>query len=495
MGDQRPTYTPDEAISAIGFGKFQGLVLVYAGFGWISEAMEMMLLSVVGVAVQSEWKLSPSEESLLTSVVMAGTLVGAYFWGTIADAYGRRRGFIGAVTVLSIAGICCAFSPNYILLLVFRSLVGFGVGGNHVFASWFLEFIPTPNRGAWAFLLSIFWSLGTVIEASLSWIVMPTLSWRWLIALSCLPSWIVLLLSGLAPESPRHLCVKGKMEEAHMLLETISIINNATLPPGILVLGRKMNIDQEQSPLLDTSLISSDREKKHSSQTCLSSLFALFSPELVRTTLLVWFLYFANTFSVLGVILLTTEVSNSGSNCSSTTKFLKNAKNNNPYRDSFINSLADLPAVVIPAFIVDKLGRKLTMEITCILSFILLLPLIMHHNEIVSTTLLFGARMFISATFSVTTVYASEVFPTSVRTTGVGSATSIGRIGGIISPLVAVGLVRDCHQAVAIVLFEAVIVLMGFSVALLPFEISGRGLSDTVPLSKEEQLLPSPCHD
>lgn len=69
----------------------------------------------------------------------------------------------------------------------------------------------------------------------------------------------------------------------------------------------------------------------------------------------------------------------------------------------------DLPAVVIPAFVVDKLGRKLTMEITCILSFSLLLPLIMHQNETVSTPLLFGARMFISATFSVTTVYASEV--------------------------------------------------------------------------------------
>ena len=66
-----------------------------------------------------------------------------------------------------------------------------------------------------------------------------------------------------------------------------------------------------------------------------------------------------------------------------------------------------------------------------------------------------------------------------MRATGVGSATSIGRIGGMICPLVAVGLVRDCHQTAAIVLFEAVILLTGFCMLFLPIETGGKGLSDT----------------
>uniref|UniRef100_A0A7N2R5T7 Uncharacterized protein n=1 Tax=Quercus lobata TaxID=97700 RepID=A0A7N2R5T7_QUELO len=52
MGDETPKYTIEEAIAAMGFGKFQILVLAYAGMGWISEAMEMMLLSFVGPALQ-----------------------------------------------------------------------------------------------------------------------------------------------------------------------------------------------------------------------------------------------------------------------------------------------------------------------------------------------------------------------------------------------------------------------------------------------------------
>ncbi|GMP35253.1 hypothetical protein CsSME_00007771 [Camellia sinensis var. sinensis] len=88
--DENQTYTVDEAILAVDFGNFQVLVLLYAGMGWVSEAMEMMFLSFVGPAVQSTWGLLSHEESLITSVVFDGMLVGAYSWGFVSDKYGRR---------------------------------------------------------------------------------------------------------------------------------------------------------------------------------------------------------------------------------------------------------------------------------------------------------------------------------------------------------------------------------------------------------------------
>lgn len=75
---------------SMGFGKFQFFVLSYSGMAKISEAMEMMLLSFVGPSVQSEWGLSAHEESLITSAVFIGMLVGAYSWGLVSDNYGRR---------------------------------------------------------------------------------------------------------------------------------------------------------------------------------------------------------------------------------------------------------------------------------------------------------------------------------------------------------------------------------------------------------------------
>jgi MFS family permease len=90
MNNGKPTYTVDEALTSMGFGKFQFFVLAYSGMAKISEAMEMMLLSFVGPSVQSEWGLSAHEESLITSAVFIGMLVGAYSWGIVSDNYGRR---------------------------------------------------------------------------------------------------------------------------------------------------------------------------------------------------------------------------------------------------------------------------------------------------------------------------------------------------------------------------------------------------------------------
>ncbi|GJN20474.1 hypothetical protein PR202_gb07855 [Eleusine coracana subsp. coracana] len=73
----------------MGFGKFQALVLVYAGTGWLADAMELMLLSFLGL-VRQQWDVSPQHESMLSSVVFAGMLIGACLWGFLSDKYGRR---------------------------------------------------------------------------------------------------------------------------------------------------------------------------------------------------------------------------------------------------------------------------------------------------------------------------------------------------------------------------------------------------------------------
>ena len=85
-------YTTDDALSHVGFGRFQALVLAYAGVGWTAEAMEIMLLSFVGPSVKDEWGISGQQEGLITSVVFAGMIIGACLGGVISDSYGRRFG-------------------------------------------------------------------------------------------------------------------------------------------------------------------------------------------------------------------------------------------------------------------------------------------------------------------------------------------------------------------------------------------------------------------
>ncbi|XP_077222479.1 major facilitator superfamily protein [Tasmannia lanceolata] len=486
MGNGSPMYTLDEALIAMGFGKFQGLVLAYGGMGWIGEAMEMMLLSFVGPAVQSEWGLSSHEESLITSAVFVGMLIGAYSWGIISDNYGRRKGFFITALVTGGAGFLSAIAPNYISLVILRCLVGVGLGGGHVLASWFLEFIPAPNRGIWMVVFQAFWTIGTILEASLAWIVMPTMGWRWLLALSSLPALVLLLFYHVVPESPRYLCTKGRTTDAIHVLEKIAKVNRRSLPPGLLVSDHRMELDGKSISLEDTHLLSIEShettalENIESDTRGFTSLFMLFSPKLIRSTLLLWVVFFGNAFSYYGLVLLTSELSNRNSQCTSNSLQSEYSKDANLYRDVFITSFGEIPGLLLSAAVVDRVGRKLSMSTMFILGCIFLLPLVFHQPAGMTTALLFGARICITGTFTVVYIYAPEIYPTSVRTTGVGVASAVGRIGGILCPLVAVGLVHGCHQTTAILLFEFVLALSGLAVSLFPFETKGRELSDTV---------------
>ncbi|KAK9281364.1 hypothetical protein L1049_004264 [Liquidambar formosana] len=440
---ESPTYTVDEALVAMGFGNFQILVLAYAGMGWVSEAMEMMLLSFVGPAVQSEWDLSSHEESLITSVVFAGMLVGAYSWGIVSDNHGRRKGFLFTAIVTSAAGFLSAFSPNYISLLILRCLVGFGLGGGPVLSSWFLEFIPAPNRGTWMVVFSALWTVGTIFEALLAWLVMPTLGWRWLLALSAFPSSLLLMFYGVTPESPRYLCMKGRTTDALNVLEKVARMNKTKLPSGNLVSDHHIELHGKSNLSEDTHLLSPGRNENETPKSVdsnmgyISSLFMLLSPKLVRSTLLLWVVFFGNAFSYYGLVLLTSELNN-GSNKCTPTEMRSDKSPAVSYRDVFITSFAEFPGLLLSAATVDKLGRKLSMSAMFFFGCLFLLPLVVHQPEGLTTALLFGARMCITGSFTIVYIYAPEIYPTSVRTTGVGIASSVGRIGGMLCPIVAV---------------------------------------------------------
>ncbi|KAM0916891.1 hypothetical protein ACQ4PT_009902 [Festuca glaucescens] len=128
---------------------------------------------------------------------------------------------------------------------------------------------------------------------------------------------------------------------------------------------------------------------------------------------------------------------------------------------------------------VDRVGRKLSMATMLFTACVFLFPLVFSQADILTGISLFGARLCISASFSIMYIYAPEIYPTSVRTTGIGVASSVGRIGGILCPLVAVALVHNCQQTAAILLFELVVFLSGVAVMFFPFETKGTRLNDT----------------
>ncbi|KAM0903603.1 hypothetical protein ACQ4PT_018560 [Festuca glaucescens] len=477
------TFSTDDALAAMGFGKFQALVLAYAGMGWVAEAMELMLLSFVGPLVREEWNVSAQDESLLSSVVFVGMLIGACSWGYISDKYGRRTGLLYSALFTSGMGFLSALSPNYLCLMALRFLVGVGVGGGHVFSSWFLEFVPAQNRGTWMIVFSFFWTIGTILEASLAWVVLSTLSWRWLLALTALPCFLLLPFFGITPESPRYLCVQNRMSDATLVLERIARTNQAALPPGTLRYQQDSEVDHSALTCEIDHLLPvgekecADDNSISSKSGSAAALRSLLSRKLRRSTLLLWFAFYASSFAYYGLVLLTSQLSDANSSCASGLRYVKSEADANLYKDTFITSFAEFPGLVVSAILVDWFGRKATMWCLLFACCGFLGPLVLHQSELWTTGVLFGARGCAIGSFTVLCLYAPEVYPTSVRSTGVGIATAIGRIGGIVCPLVAVGMLRSCHQMEAIVVFEVVLCLAAIACMLFPVETKGRDMN------------------
>lgn len=270
------------------------------------------------------------------------------------------------------------------------------------------------------------------------------------------------------------------INDAHNILRKMAAINQKELPSGTLVCDQMAEPDEEFTPSEDAHFLSTGQNNISIYKRGFSSVVTLLSSNLWKTTLLLWVVYFCNTFSYYGVVLLTSELSSSKSICGLINLHSHKLIDSSIYINVFITSLAELPGLILAAVIVDKIGRRISMVLMYSFCFIFLFPLMFHTYELLTTCLLFGARMCVIGAFTVAGIYCPEIYPTSVRSTGYGVANSVGRIAGMICPLVAVGLVSSCHQMAAIILFELALVLAGIGVLLLPIETKGRELNDIV---------------
>lgn len=337
-------------------------------------------------------------------------------------------------------------------------------------------------------IFSAFWTIGTILEASLAWAVMPAFGWRWLLALSSLPSFALLLFYPLTLESPRYLCMKGRIADAVHVMETMARVNRVALPSGRLSAGHRVELHEMADSTESAQLVSARKTNPvdHASKPGiggLNAIFRLLSPNLIRSTLLLWTVFLGLAFLYYGLVLLTSELSHGNRICGSegaVTVETTHSTDVNLYRNVFITSFGEVPGLILSAAIVDKFGRKLSMSSMLYVSCLCIAPLMFAQTESLTTVFLFGARICISASFIVLHIYAPEIYPTAVRATGVGFASSIARFGGILCPLVAVGLVHACHQTAAIAVFITVMLVSAVAVSYFPLETSGRKLSDHI---------------
>ena len=177
----------------------QKRTLLAAFLGYMLDSMDVMLYALVLGQVQREMHLSAALSGAMMSATLIAAAFGGVSFGWFADRYGRVRALTLSVLVYSVATALCGFAQTATQLMLFRVLLGLGMGGEWASGAVLVaETWPTQHRGKALALVQSSWAVGYAVGAGVVALVMPRFGWRAVFFVGILPALVSLWVrSGL----------------------------------------------------------------------------------------------------------------------------------------------------------------------------------------------------------------------------------------------------------------------------------------------------------
>ena len=417
-----------EITEVIDGAPLRGLPLWIAAFSFavmIADGFDIQSMAFVAPALATEWRIPREWLGPVLAASIVGMAAGSVLFGGLGDRIGRKRAFCASVAVLAAGSAGSSLAAGINALVVYRFATGIGLGGVVPLAASFVaEWTPRRWRGTVVSIAVVAIPLGGMLGAALAQHIIPAYGWRSVFvvgALSPLP-FLVIALAKL-PESPKFLV--GRPDRWNELARSL----NRLLPQAGPLTGRERFTMAERDFARCTGFAS-----------------LLLRPYLT-TTLLLWVAFSCNTLALYGFVnWLPTVLSSAGASLSFALS------------GSLLFNFGGLfgatgGALLMALWGSRRVGAAVALAGALAALFIgieqsspahsgaphpsaLLLPLV-----IVAGACLNGMQAFLYAA-------AAHSYPTSVRTSGVGSAAAVARIGGVLSSIVgsavfALGLPPD----------------------------------------------------
>ncbi|WP_297364810.1 MFS transporter [Acidiferrobacter sp.] len=378
---------------------------VTAGMGFFTDAYDLFIIGMALVYLKPEWHLTTGQIGLLGSGSLLAAFLGALTLGRLADLIGRKTIYGLEAALMAIGALACAFAPDFTWLLVFRFILGFGIGGDYPMSAVLMaEYSNAKQRGSLVSLVFGMQGLGlvfgpvvalTLIAAGLN----HDIIWRIMLGLGAIPPLAVLYLRRTMPESPRYKAlVRGQSEAAARDMAAYS--DGQIESTGSSLRPRKMTL----------RAFLGDRRNLL----------------MILGTAGAWFLldyaFYGNVISTPQIIGLL-------------------APHASPMKGAawalMIFAVAAAPGYLASILLMDRIGhRRLQMIGFAVMAvsfgLIALAPGMTH--DVLPFLLLYGVSFFFTefGPNCTTFVIPAEVFPTSGRTTGHGIAAGVGKLGAFV---------------------------------------------------------------
>ena len=381
----------------------QKRIIAAAILGDMLEFFDYFLIGFVLAFVVGPWKLTFLRSAIVLLSSGIGAMVGAAFWGWMADKIGRRPVFNLTILNFSLATGALYFTPDngWIYLTLMRTVVGFGVGGLYcVDLPLVQEFMPISKRGFVGGLVTAFIPLGVMIGSLFGGYLTPVIGWRGLFAAGVLPALAVLLIRVWVPESPRWLLRQGRVADAKASLAWALEMDPKDLPEPTA-------LESETTPTRFLDLFKYPRSLIVSWLGNLGAQTGAYGVILWAPTLFVLVLHVSPAEAAKAMIGVT---------------------------------IAGVVGRFAFSWLSEWIGRRPSGGLMGFGAALFAMLAGVYHADAVFGVSLFWlllicAAFFFDGGFAIVGPYAAEVWPSQLRTSGMGSAYGFGGLGKIIGPL------------------------------------------------------------
>lgn len=408
MGTNTALITGDQVVQELPWRwRVQGSIFLIGGLGFMFDAWDVTLNGFLIPLLSKEWGLVPGQAAWIGTANLIGMAVGAFAWGSIADVIGRKKAFALTLLIFSLFTVLGAASNDMVLFCAFRFMAGFGLGGcipvDYALVG---EFTPRKHRGRVLTAMDAWWPFGASLCGVVSALLMASFgNWRFLMLVLVLPALLVFWVRTHVPESPLFLVRAGRTVEAKAVIERLIERTGAEVGPWKLP-------DPAAAPRLSLGKVTDQ----------LAGLWKFNW----RVTGVAWSLFLTILLVYYGALTWMPSI-----------LVATGYAQNKAFMATASMTAIGFLGVVAAALLVERVGRKWILAVTgpgAALSLVIFALVLDAPAAAQAWLLVFG--FVIQVAIPVLYTYVSELYPTHLRATGFGWASTLSRVGAGLVPLI-----------------------------------------------------------
>lgn len=389
----------NEVVDNAKFTPFHWQVLILCLLIIIFDGYDLVIYGVALPLLMQEWSLSTVQAGLLASAALFGMMFGAMTFGTLSDRLGRKKTIMICVALFSGFTFLGSFADNPVEFAILRFLAGLGIGGvmpNVVALT--SEYAPKRMRSTLVAIMFSGYAIGGMLSALLgAWLVTDH-GWQIMFQIAVIPLILLPLIWKLLPESLMFLVKEKRQDEAKVIVQKIA---------------------PEQTITASSTLVLNETTQDDG-----APVRALFQQGRTFSTIMFWTAFFMCLLMVYALgSWLPKLMIQAGYSLGASMIFL------------FALNIGGMVGAIGGGVLADRFHLKPVLTTMFIIGAIALIMLGFNSPQFVLYTLIAIAGAATIGSQILLYTFVAQFYPTTVRSTGMGWASGIGRIGAIVGPV------------------------------------------------------------